>query len=87
MALPQLQQERDHVSKPSGENAAEFRLGGLLSTALEIAIERRALLRAIKSALERRDHPEVIRLVSKLCGVSDEKSGGANSGVNGRSGS
>jgi hypothetical protein len=85
-ALPELLEERDHVSKPGGGTATEFCLGGLLNIAIEIAAERRALLGAIKNALERRDHPEVIRLVSKLCGVNDEKSSGTNSGINGGSG-
>jgi hypothetical protein len=81
-ALPGSHKQRDHVSKPDGGEAAEFGLGGLLNTAIEIATERRALLGAIKSALERRDCPEVLRLVSKLCGANDEKSGGTHSGIN-----
>jgi hypothetical protein len=87
VALPEFQEERDHVSELGSGDTAELCLGGLLNVAIEIATERRALLGAIKSALENRDHPEVLRLASKLCGAIDEKSGGANSGINGESGS
>jgi hypothetical protein len=86
MALLRFQKKRDHVSKPDCGYVAEFPFGGLLGAAIEIASERRALLGAIKVALGRRDHTEVIRLASKLCGATDEKSSGANSGVHGRPG-
>jgi hypothetical protein len=82
-ALPELRKERDHVSKPDDGEIAEFSLEGLLNAAMEVATERRALLEAIKEALERRDHSAVISLVRKLCGVNDEKSGGTNPRVNG----
>jgi hypothetical protein len=84
--LPELPEEREHVTTLGGRNASKFSLGGLLNTAVEIAIERRALLEKIRRALERRDHPEVLHLVSKLCGVNDEKSGGVDSGINGGTG-
>lgn len=86
-ALPELQEQRDHVSNPDDEEIAKFSLEGLLNAAMEVATERRALLEAIKRALEHRDHPKVISLVSQLCGVSDEKSGGANPRINGGPGS
>lgn len=86
MDLSKFYEQRDHVSNLGARKATEFCLRGLLNAAVEIATEHRALLGSIKSALEHRDHPEVIRLVSKLCGVIDEKSGGTNSGINGGSG-
>ncbi len=80
--LSKSAETRDHVSTPSGYAAAKDDVGGLLNSAIEIATERRILLGAIKTALERRDQAEVLRLVSKLCGANDEKSGGTDSRIN-----
>lgn len=84
-ALPELHEELDYRNRADDLGSAPG-LGGLLHTAIEIAAQRRTLLGTIRAALERRDHAEVIRLVSRLCGANNEKSSGADSGFNGRTG-
>jgi len=81
VALSKSHHQSDYVSTLGGYEAVKDDVGGLLNIAIEIAAERRKLLGAIKTALEHRDQPEVIRLVSKLCGANDEESSGTDSSI------
>lgn len=78
---PKSPEELDHGSSTGVGPASESRLSGLLNSAIEIAAKRRILLGTIRAALERQDHPEVLRLVRRLCGANDEKGCGADPSI------
>ena len=47
--------------------------GGILDAALEIGRRRQDILQLMRSALERGDNAEALRLGRELCGVENEK--------------
>lgn len=65
--------QREELNLATKEKVSGSDLKGLLDAALEIGRKRNAVLQRMRSALERNDNVEALRLGKELCGLEDKK--------------